>query len=49
MDDLFSFVAAYGTDDFSLRPLCDVDRLIFSQLSYCGFLPAMLFAPRLLP
>ena len=45
MGDLFSFVAACRADDFSLRPLCDVDRLIFAQLSYCDFLPAMSFAP----
>ena len=45
MGDLFSFVSACGADDFSLRPLCDVDRLIFAQLSYCDFLPAMPFAP----
>ena len=49
MGDLFSFVSACGADDFSLRPLCDVDRLIFAQLSYCDFLPAMPFAPCPLP
>ena len=49
MGDLFSFVAAFGADDFLLRPLCDVDRLIFAQLSYCDFLPAMSFAPCTLP
>ena len=49
MGDLFSFVSECGADDFSLRPLCDVDRLIFAQLSYCDFLPAMPFAPCPLP
>ncbi len=49
MGDLFSFVSACGADDFSLLPLCDVDRLIFAQLSYCDFLPAMPFAPCPLP
>ena len=49
MGDLFSFVSACGANDFSLRPLCDVDRLIFAQLSYCDFLPAMPFAPCPLP
>ena len=49
MGDLFSFVSACGADDFSLRPLCDVGRLIFAQLSYCDFLPAMPFAPCPLP
>ena len=49
MGDLFSFVSACGANDFSLRPLCDVDRLIFAQLSYCDFLSAMPFAPCPLP
>ena len=49
MGDLFSFVSACGADDLSLRPLCDVDRLIFAQLSYCDFLPAMPLAPCPLP
>ena len=40
MGDIRTYLTAHGADSFAARPLCDVDLLVFAQLSYCDFLPA---------